>query len=161
MSGGRPTALDEDMITKARSYLFCDGKKAAYAERGNLIPTIEDFALYLQVSRDTIYDWEKVPLHKVAASEDAEALNEQIHLRAEFSYIVEAIRQEQSNLLVNNGLSGKYNATIAKLILSGKHGYVERTEQDITSKGESINQQPNDELRKEFGEFLKNKNQGA
>lgn len=108
---GRPSKLNDELMKKAYAYIYCVGEQAQWAARGNVIPTLEDFALYLHISRETIYAWEKE--------------NE------EFSDIVEAIRQDQANGLINGALSGKLNVTIAKLILSGKHGYVEQTNQNL------------------------------
>jgi len=133
--GGRPRLLNEEVLLKAHKYIYCEGEPAEWANRGNVIPTIEDFALYLRIARDTVYDW---------ATKDRK-----------FSDIVEAIRQEQASLLINKGLEGKFNSTIAKLILSGKHGYVEKSETDVTTKGEAIAQLASPELAAKFTEFLK------
>lgn len=54
----------------------------------------------------------------------------------EFSSALEKIDDLQYERLVMNGLSGLYNSTIAKLLLSGNHGVVER--KDVTSKDEAI-----------------------
>jgi hypothetical protein len=82
------------------------------------LPTIEGLARILKVARSTVYKW---------ADESPE-----------FSDIIEDLLAEQSDRLINQGLAGNYNSTIAKLLLSSKHGYVEKTEQDITTKGEAI-----------------------
>lgn len=82
------------------------------------MPTIEGFSLYLGVTKSSLYEWEEK--------------------HPEFSYALGKIRTEQHNRLVEKGLSGDYNSTITKLMLSNNHGYSEKTEQDITSKGESL-----------------------
>lgn len=134
----RPTILDQALKDKAHKYVNCEGEQAQYAARGNVIPTIEDFAHYLGINRDTVYAWEKQD--------------------EEFSDIVEAIRQEQGNLLINKGLKGEFNSTIAKLILSGKHGYIEKSEQDITTAGEKINPGvASPELINDFVDFMRTK----
>ena len=56
----------------------------------------------------------------------------------EFSLSLDRIVEAQKKVLLNKGLSGEYNPTIAKLILSANHGMSEKTETDITSKGEKI-----------------------
>ena len=71
------------------------------------------------MSRSTIYEWIK----------DEE--------KKEFSDIVEWLLSRQGKLTLNNGLNNKFNSSIAKLLLS-KHGYVEKSETDITSKGQKV-----------------------
>jgi hypothetical protein len=119
MPGGRPSVLTSELIEKARKYIYTDGEPAAWKSvMGMVIPTIENFALYLCVHRDTVYSWERES--------------------KEFSDIVEAIRQDQASMLVSKGLSGEYNASIAKLLLSSKHGYVEKSETDLKSSDGSM-----------------------
>lgn len=105
---GRPTKLTKTLRDKAWEYL-------AECELDRLkLPTIEGLALSLEIHRDTLYDWEQ--------SDKG------------FSDILESLRQAQSNKLIQKGLANQYNSTIAKLILSGKHGYVER--QAVENSGE-------------------------
>ena len=131
MAGGRPTEYSPATLKKAKEYLAtCEDEEL---ERGSDIrplykirvklPTIEGLAVYLGVSRDTIYEWENV--------------------HEEFSDILASLRAEQADKLINNGLSGDYNPTIAKVLLT-KHGYREGIEQ--TGKdGEPL---MNDETKK-------------
>jgi len=124
--GGRPTKLTDELVTRAWEYL--DTMDVSVS---TLLPTIEGLALALDIHRDTLYQWEK---------EDER-----------FSDITSKLKFKQGEKLIQNALAGRYNASIAKLILSGKHGYVEQTATDITTKGESISQYANlstDELRK-------------
>jgi len=124
--GGRPTKLTDEVIELAREYL-----NGMDDSTDTQLPTIEGLAIELSISRDTVYDWEKE--------------------NKEFSYIVSELRAKQAQKLIQNALNNKYNASIAKLILSGKHGYVEQSATDITSKGEGINPYANlstEELRK-------------
>ncbi len=65
--------------------------------------------MYLHVNRDTLYEWEKA--------------------NKEFSDIMGELRAIQADRLVNKGLSGDYNPTIAKVLLT-KHGY--RDSQEVT-----------------------------
>jgi hypothetical protein len=46
----------------------------------------------------------------------------------------------EKHTLINKGLRGLYNSTIAKLILSSNHGLREGT--DITTRGDKIQQEP-------------------
>ena len=105
-AGGRPTKLTPELIALAKEHLSTFDISAY-----TLLPTIEGLALELKISRETIYQWEK---------EDEE-----------FSDIVREIREKQAQKLIQLALAGKYNASIAKLILSGKHGYVEKTESAV------------------------------
>ena len=114
---GRPTDYSEDILTKAREYLSArrDEVEEYHKTRGEKsdtydrlvrvkLPTIEGLAVYLQVHRDTLYEWEKQ--------------------HPAFSDILAELRSEQADRLINSGLSGDYNPTIAKVLLT-KHGYRE------------------------------------
>ena len=72
-------------------------------------------AVFLDVARSTLYLWAKE--------------------HPEFSDILDALQSNQAELLIDNGLSGKFNAPITKMMLT-KHGY--KDEADITSGGEPI-----------------------
>ena len=121
-AGGRPLEYNEEMVTKAQEYIdSCEDEseqeltglsvKGTELYKNKLkvnLPTIEGLAFYLEVARETIYDWErKYP---------------------EFSDILGRLRVKQARSLINNGLSGDYNPTIAKVLLT-KHGYREGIEQ--------------------------------
>ena len=120
-AGGRPSIYSDEIIKKAKEYIDdCEdeeeqqmiGLSAKGTEMFKIktrvhIPSIEGLALYLDVHKDTLYEWEKE--HK------------------EFSDILAILRSKQANALIEKGLSGDYNSTIAKLLLS-KHGYVEAKE---------------------------------
>ncbi len=75
------------------------------------LPTIEGFALFIGVSKKSLYNWEKE--------------------YPQFLHALRKIEAEQQKRLINNGLSGDYNPTIAKLILSSNHGMREKS--DVTS----------------------------
>lgn len=80
------------------------------------LPTVEDFASYINVSKNTLYEWAK--------------------LYPEFQDALEKIVLEQRKRLERGGLSGDYNSTIAKLILSANHGLREKS--DVTSDGKAL-----------------------
>lgn len=122
----RPTILTSELKDKARQYLkeCVDEEDEYHKTRGEKsdsydriikvrIPTIEGLAVYLGVNRDTLYDWE---------TKDEE-----------FSDILSDLRSTQADRLLNNGLSGTYNSTIAKVILT-KHGYREGVDQTTNDK---------------------------
>lgn len=121
---GRPIEYSKRVLEKSREYL--DECKAIYeikyrpkvTDKGDVIdepyvafdpkiPTIEGLAVVLNVHRDTLYEWEKE--------------------YQEFSDIMTSLRHEQANRLINSGLSGAYNPTITKVLLT-KHGYREGSE---------------------------------
>lgn len=116
----RPTILTKELKEQARLYIEeCEDHDDEYHKtRGEKsdgyerlvkvkLPTIEGLAYFLGTSRDILYDWE---------TKDKE-----------FSYIMEDLRAKQADTLINKGLSGDYNPTIAKVLLT-KHGYRDGTE---------------------------------
>jgi len=125
----RPTDYNNSILVRARKYLAqaedeeqqqLTGLSVKGTElyknklRVNL-PSIEGLALYLGIDRSTIYDWE--------SQED----------KGEFSNIIGELRAKQARELINKGLSGDYNPTIAKVLLS-KHGYKEEKDINLAEK---------------------------
>lgn len=102
---GRPSEYSEEILVKCQEYF--DIERPTNDE---VIPTIEGLSLYLNVARQTIYDWKNHPDKK------------------DFLYIIEKIMAKQGQGLITHGLDGKFNATISKVILT-KHGYREGIEQ--------------------------------
>lgn len=111
----RPTLLTPKLIKKAKEYLaMCQdeevtrgtGDRPVYGIKVS-VPTKGGLAKYLKVSRDSLYEWAK----------ESE----------EFSDIMEELGAEQEDRLINKGLSGEYNPTIAKVLLT-KHGYRDQQE---------------------------------
>ena len=126
-----PSKYSEEIIQKTQEYIdSCEDEEIQqvkissekgyenyiYKVKVNL-PTVEGLAGYLKVNRDTIYDWCKE--------------------YKEFSDIIEELKAKQAERLINNGLSGDYNSTIAKVLLT-KHGYVDKNETDLTSGGKPL-----------------------
>lgn len=105
---GRPRLLTPELMEKAESYLH------RWKDMGDTVPTLESFALFLEITRPTVYDWK--------------ANNE------EFSYIVEKVSAAQARELMNRSLSGELNASISKLMLH-KHGFSEKSEVVNTMQG--------------------------
>jgi len=56
----------------------------------------------------------------------------------QFSDALERIHLEQRTRLLDNWLSGSYNSTIAKLILSANHGMSETNRTDLTSNWQTV-----------------------
>lgn len=131
-AGGRPSEYSQVIVDKAQYYLdSCVDEEVQqvigmsakgtelYKPKLNVnLPTIEGLALFLGVHRDTLYEWAKI--------------------HPELSDTLQHIKTEQAKQLINKGLSGDYNSTIAKLILSVNHGMAEKTETDITSGGKAL-----------------------
>jgi len=120
--GGRPTKYSKKILQKTQEYInSCEDQERQIVKQSNAekgyemydtklvvkLPTIEGLAVHLRINRDTIYTW--CQDHK------------------EFSDIIEELKAKQADRLLNNGLSGDYNPTIAKVLLT-KHGYIERKE---------------------------------
>ena len=115
--GGRPTKFNsKTFLKKVEKYLALrqdetevvrDGKHSPVVRLKVKLPTIEGFARFLGVTKQTLFNWEKIH------PEVAEGL--------------ELIKNEQFQRLIDEGLGGYYNPTITKLILSANHGMEEET----------------------------------
>ena len=114
MSAGRPTKYTPEMCGKVDEYLRIN--KDTYEEDRLRVklPTKEGFALFIDITKRTLYNW--ADEHK------------------EFFHALEKIEKVQHERLLNSGLAGEYNSTIAKLILSSNHNYKERTDQTTKDK---------------------------
>lgn len=119
---GRPTKYSEEILTKTREYIdSCEDKVRRFhktvGDRTDSyerlvvvkIPTLEGLAVHLKINKDTIQEWRK---------EEG---------KEEFSVLIDELLAKQADRLANNGLSGDYNPTIAKVLLA-KHGYREGIE---------------------------------
>jgi hypothetical protein len=107
---GRPSELIETLET-AKQYL-----NGGYEQVNEVIPSIAGLACYTGKSRNNIYEYGKQSI--------------------EFKYILDAILQLQESKLINEGLKGNFNSTIAKLILS-KHGYSDKQEIEHSGNAQS------------------------
>lgn len=148
----RPSLLTEEMQEKARDYLSHRMDNVELTDKGALafvevqLPSVADFALYLGITRETVYDW---------SNQESPRYNE------DFSDIVMKISMEQEKRLINNGLGGLYTPKVVGMILS-KHGYSEKQEHDITSKGESLAVNPViGELTRKLNELQREANSGG
>ena len=79
-------------------------------------PTITSLAIYLDVNRDSLYQW---------ASEDKR-----------FSDILTRVKAKYEQVLVKYGLTDQYNANLAKFLLSADHD--KREKSDTTTDGKAI-----------------------
>lgn len=126
---GRPTEYKEEFIAKVDEYLkICEDEEDEFHKtRGEKsdsydriikakLPTMYGFAKFIGVALSSVYLWkEKYP---------------------QFSEALEKVMEEQKERITNKAISGEYNPTIAKLILSSNHGMREGT--DVTSGGKPI-----------------------
>jgi hypothetical protein len=130
MVAGRPSKFTPKVLKATEQYLFdCTDTYESRVEgtdrEGGVtklsyrlqvkLPSIAGLAVDLKVARSTIYEWAKD--------------------HPDFSDILERLLAEQERRLLENGLSGIYNATIVKLAL-GKHGYKEQS--DLTSDNQPL-----------------------
>ena len=107
-AGGRPTKFGKELMEKAVEYIEVEFKKE------EAVPTIAGLAIYLKVSRDSVYEYCK--------------------LYKKFSDIVEGLMALQERRLLTGSLLNKLNAKIAVLMLA-KHGYKEESGISVESKG--------------------------
>lgn len=130
---GRPTDYSKEILEKALEYIDVTQDEVTEGKIKVNLPSIEGLATYIDVNRDTVYEWCKV--HK------------------EFSDIIEKLKEKQVKSLINNGLQGTYNPTIAKVLLA-RQGYRDAVDTDITTKGEKIdNSKEIQELTKQLNEI--------
>lgn len=110
---GRPTSYNQVIINKAQEYLDqCMAHDAG-------LPSIVDLCLHIGINKATVYRWRK--------DED----------KAIFCDILDRVEMMQESSLIKNGLSGDYNSTIAKMMMT-KHGYSDKQELDHTSSDGSM-----------------------
>lgn len=93
---GRPSKLTET-LRQAKDYL-----QGEYLAHDEIIPSLKGLATYAKISRSSLYEYKKQS--------------------SEFSDTLEGILALQECKLINQGLTGKFNTTITKLMLAN-HGY--------------------------------------
>ena len=106
----RPSSYTETTIDQVKDYL-------ELCENESRLPTVEGLALHLDVTRKTVQNWANDPE------------------KPEFLRIFDRVKAEQAEKLLQKGLTGDYNASMAKMILS-HHGYIEKSQvsQEISGK---------------------------
>lgn len=128
MPAGAPSKITPELLAKAKAFVEGGWQSVKNGSFQPSIPTIEALALELGLYRSYLY---AVP---------------------ELSDMLEQIQAQQSMMVLNKGLTGEFNSNIAKLLLSSKHGYVEKSasEQtvvaDVTSNGETVGKSTVDDL---------------
>lgn len=102
VKGGRPSKYrGEDTLRMLNDYL------EVYQELGHEIPSIAGLSRYIGVSKAQVFEWR--------------------HKHPEWEEALDALLSDQEIKLIGSGLSGKFNSTITKLVLS-KHGYSDKQE---------------------------------
>lgn len=109
--GGRPSKLTDELIAKAEEYIY------DFRANEDVVPSVAGLACYLEISRSSLYNYKDE--------------------NARFLDIVERVELLQEKMLVNGGLKGDFNSTIAKLMMT-KHGYSDRQEIDNKSSDNSM-----------------------
>ncbi len=105
----RPSSFNDTYQAKATEYVN---------ECPNEIPSVAGLAVHLGVSRKTIYNWgDEFP---------------------EFLHTLELLGAKQEVTLLDKGLNGQFNATIAKLALHN-HGHSDKSDNTLSGPdGEPI-----------------------
>ena len=111
---GRPSKYNATIQKKADEYI-------SNLPDDEVIHTVEGLADYINVARSTVYKW-----------------RDEID---EFSDTLETILRKQAKTLINNGLTGEFNAPMTKMLMNVNHGYRERTELDNLSSDGSMTPQ--------------------
>jgi len=111
---GRPKEYRDYFVDEVYKYIL-ECVEASKGERVCL-PTVEGLAIKLGFTKETIYKWGEE--------------------NGDFSDALAFLKSNQCVELINNGLSNKYNAQIAKLMLSSNHGMRER--KDVTTDDEKF-----------------------
>lgn len=159
---GRPTKLTTELLEKSKTYLGTCVDKPIWTDKGAIaytevnLPSKVGLALFLEVDKMTIDNWSNNWLLQVGDMDNK--TSEDRLLSMEFFGIVTNVLAEQEKRLISNGLGGLYKEKTTGMLLS-KHGYAEKTETDITTKGESITSNSSDieEIAKGVAEELKKK----
>ena len=108
MRSGRPSSFSPEVELDAIKYIQGGYKE----EDGQVVPSVVGLAVYLGVSKSTLYKW----------AEDG---------RGTFSDTLELCNDKQHLILTSKGLTSDFNSAITKLMLSN-HGYSEKTSTEIT-----------------------------
>ena len=131
--GGRPTKYSDEYITKLNHYVDNFKEHEYYTEqvasqgkavdvervRANGIPTVEEFLLSVDITKDTFYRWiKKYP---------------------EFSDAFSKLKSKQKVLLLRGGLLGEFNSGFAKFVAINctdmkDASHVEQTNKNIEIK---------------------------
>lgn len=99
--------------TRPRTVFTKNGREEIEVE---MPPTVTELALDVGVRRETLWDW---------AKDDEEISN-----------YLSRVKEEYERVLVANGLTDRYNANLAKFLLSSDHN--KREKADVTTDGKEL-----------------------
>ena len=111
---GRPTLFNQELIDRAKEYVaqfMIPESEKNMENEVEVIPSVAGLALYLGVSRSSLYNW---------GDENKEFLD-----------TLASLQDVQEVSLLNGGLRGRFNAQISKLALAN-HGYSDKQEVAMT-----------------------------
>lgn len=116
---GRPTKYNEEVQAIADEYVenyyeMSDGRE--------VVPTIAGLARMVGVNREVFAEWGRV--------------------HPDFHSTLVNLKAEQETATLSGGLTGRYNSTVAKMLLAANHGYVEKTGVDHTSSDGTMSAKP-------------------
>lgn len=144
---GRPTSFNaETFDQKLKEYLKSqkDESKVVTGSRGAVglrfkvkLPTIPGFCRHIGITKMTLYNWqgwEPTPEKPDESTLDKEIRQEKLKQKEAAEHAIEEILVEQYERLINMGLAGYYNPTLAKLILSANHGMSEEINTKVTGE---------------------------
>lgn len=111
----RPTKYNPSFVEELDKYLMTTGKEQTS------LPTIQGFALHLNVDSDTLNNWASYKDEKGEL------------LYPEFFGTLRRLKELQAKQLIDDGIYGgkEVNATIIKLLLQNNHGMKEKSETEI------------------------------
>lgn len=110
MPGGRPTAYNTTYLDKVKEYMkACPDK----------VPSLCGFAMTLDVCESTLKKWKALSVKDLDPDKYPQF--------DEFLHLLDKLMDLQKITALNGGVSGDWNSTIAKLVLT-KHGYSDKTE---------------------------------
>lgn len=115
---GRPTKYNEEETVKLAEE-YTDGE---FMLVGDVLPTIEGLADYLGVAKSTVELWAQK--------------------HEDFSGAFRRMIGMQKKILINQGLIGNFQSTIAKLILSSCHGVNETSNVVAKTTNLNVNAEP-------------------
>ncbi len=125
IKNGAPPKVTTETLERAKQ--FVGGEWQKY---NATVPTVEGLAMHLGLYRTYIYECQ------------------------DLSDTLEQVQRLQASILIERGLTNEYNASIVKLLLSAKHGYIEKSE---VSQNHSMTSQPSETIASDFNAYVKSK----
>ena len=116
----RPTKYNKKMLELAELYI------KEYELSGHVVPSIVGLCEFLGVARSTLYLW-----------------SDQVE---DFADVMEAVKEKQELVTLNQALPGNFNATIAKLLLA-KHGYHDKLETENLNRNMELQPLTDDQVK--------------